>query len=301
MNSKKDNLIVFGATGNMTFALANVLIGIKKHSPNIESDIIVFNKDITDKDKQLLNSIVECEFIDYDFPFENTEQLEKSSFNRYSALTFSRFECFRLLDNYRKVLWLDIDIVIQKDLSEIFKYGESGISLFEENLPLQESFSKVISGYKMSTNQCNAGVLLISDKLTNYHKMTDWLYKNTLKFGECLKYADQGIINLLIQEFNLNVDHLPEVFNCHPTKKSCKGSTIVHSYSPQKFWSWHDKSYYSKEWENNNKKWLKMGGDPYNGLTYDFWEKVVKNYDFNCPHPIRQPRKFIKYLVKKLW
>ena len=298
MTSKKEKLIVLGATGNLTFAVANVLIGIKKHSPALDTDFIIFHNDISDKDQKFLNSIISCKFIDYEMSI-NTNEVAQSSFPRYSKLAFSRYECFRMLDEYKKVLWVDVDILIQKDISGIFDYAKTGISMLQEEAPLQECFALPVANYDMQGCHYNSGVLLLDEKLFEPNKMADWLYSKTYELANYLKYADQGIINLLIQEFNLEIDKLPEEYNCHPRKKTVKNAPIVHTYSPQKFWSWYEKQYHFKEWDKNYKEWLKMGGSIYSGIKYDYWEKIVKNIDYDCPHPIRQPAKLIKYIFNK--
>ena len=295
---KKEKLIVLGATGNLTFAVANVLTGIKKHSPALDADFIVFHNDISEKDQTLLNSIIFCKFIEYEMPI-NTGGVEQSSFPRYSKLAFSRYECFKMLDEYKKVLWMDVDILIQNDILGIFDYAKTGISLLQEIAPLQECFSVPVDNYDMQGSHYNSGVLLLDEKISEPQKLADWLYSKTYEYADYLKYADQGVINLLVQEFNLEVDKLPEKFNCHPCKKEVKTASVIHTYSPQKFWSWYEKMYHFKEWDKNYKEWLKMGGSPYIGLKYDFWEKIVKSYDYNCPHPIRQPGKLIKFFLNK--
>ncbi len=297
MADKKQRAIVLGATGNMAFALGSVFPGIKKHSPKLNADLIVFQEGISDKDKEILNSILPCAFIDYSFP-EN-EQL-KLAINRYSNLSFCRYEMFKMLDEYKKILWLDADILIQKDFSDIFNYARTGISLAPEDTKLRMCFSKPIENYDLTRKNYNSGVLLISDKLSNYQNITEWLYNKTFELADSLKFPDQGIINLLLQEFKPENDELPERYNCHPTKNNPKNAVIVHPYSPQKFWSWYNKAYQFKEWDDNYKQWLTMGGSPYTGITYDFWEKVVKNIDYDCPHPIRQPGKLLKFVLKRL-
>lgn len=299
MQAKNQIAIVLGATGNLTFAVANALIGIKKYSLNLNADFIIFHNDISENDKKLLDSIIKCKFIDYEMPI-NTVGVEQSSFARYSKLAFSRYECFRMLNEYKQVLWIDVDILVQKDISSIFDYAKTGISLYKETAPLSECFSSQIENYDINGSHYNSGVLLLNDSLPEFNKMADWLYSKTFELAEYLKYADQGIINLLIQEFNLQVDNFPEKYNCHSTKKNAKNAVIVHSYSPQKFWNWYNKEYHFKEWDKNYKEWLKLGGTPYNGKKYDFWEKITKNIDYDCPHPIRQPGKLFKFILNKL-
>lgn len=299
MTNKKERAIVLGATANMTFALANTLIGIKKHSPDLNADFIVYHKDITQKEMDLINSIIPCEFIDYEFP---EEKLPVHSINRYSRMSFARYECFNMLDEYKKVLWLDIDILVQKDLSGIFDYAKTGMSLVREATLLSEAFSGEPDNYDMSVPNRNSGILLISDKLTDHHKMYKWLYNKTFELANMIKYPDQAILNIFLQEFNIECDDFDEIYNYHPTKKNTKKAVIVHPYSPQKFWMWYERAYHFKEWDKNNKEWIKMGGSQYDGPQFVIGERWLKaNIDPEFPNPWRQTRNTFKYILKNVF
>lgn len=300
MENKKEKAIVLGCTGNIIYALSNVLIGLKKHNSGLNADIIIFHKDISENDQQLLNSIIPCKIIEFNFPVEETEELQNSSFRRYSKLAFSRYECFNLLDEYKKVLWLDVDTLIQKDISGLFKLCDKGIGLFQEEAPLQECFSIPIEGYNMEGAHYNSGVLVLSDKLKNYKIYAEWLYNKTIELGQYLCYADQGIINLLVQEFKLDVTNIGEEYNYHPTKNNSKNAKIIHSYSPEKFWHYYNPKYHYKEWDKNYKKWVKMGGTKYSGYVPKPTERIMRTYFPGIPNPIRQTGKFCNYIYNKL-
>ena len=300
MDNKKEKAVVLGSTGNIVYALANVLIGIKKHSPYLNADFIIFHKDISENDQQLLNSIIPCKIIEFNFPVEETEELQKSSFGRYSKLAFSRYECFNLLDEYKKVVWLDVDILIQKDISGLFNLCENGIGLFQEEAPLQECFSITVEGYEMTGAHYNSGVIVLSENLPGYKKYTEWLYNKTLELGKYLCYADQGIINLLIQEFKLDVTNIGEEYNYHPLKRNPNKAKIIHSYSPEKFWHYYNPKYHYREWDKNYKKWTKMGGSKYIGYVPKPTERIMRTYFPGVPNPIRQTGKFCKYVINSL-
>ncbi len=301
MHDKKEKAIVLGATANIVYALANVLIGIKKHSPMLNADFIIFHKDITENDQKLMNSIIPAKFIEYNFPAENTEELANSTFTRYTALAYSRYECFNMLDEYQKVLWLDVDTLIQKDISGIFDLCNDGIGLYKEIAPLQECFTDPIDGYNMDAAHYNSGVLVLSDSLTEYKKMSQWLYNKTLELANYLRYADQGIINLLVQEFNLNPTNIGEEYNYHPLKPDTKKAKIVHSYAPEKFWHYYNHKYHFREWDVNYKKWVKMGGSKYIGYVPKQTERIMRTYFPGVPNPVRQTGKFCGFMLNKLF
>lgn len=104
MTYKKELAIVFGSTGNMVFALGNMLIGLKKHNSELKADFIVYEQNISENDKNLLKFIISCDFKKYQFPKKDI--LTEDTLKKFSELSFSRFECFNLLKEYKNVLWL---------------------------------------------------------------------------------------------------------------------------------------------------------------------------------------------------
>lgn len=287
---KKNFAIVFGATGNMAFALANVLIGLKKHSPSLNADIIVFEQGISENDKNLIDSIYPCNFYKYIFPSNNPE-FSVDCLNRFTHLSFSRYECFRLLDKYKNILWLDIDILIKKDISEILDYNESGIALVLDGSPVKVNFTQEIPNYELERKMCNAGIMFINDKLENNNKIADWCYKKTMELAPYLTFADQGIINIMLQEFNLDVQRLSLKYNCHPGFKTASNACILHTFCPEKFWNYYN----NQEWNENYNKWIKMGGSPYAGKRISPIDKFFQKR--NLPNPLRNPRSFVKNLL----
>ena len=251
-NSKKELSIVLGATGNMAFALGNVLIGLKRHNNDLNADIIVFEQGITKKDKQVLESILPVEFREYKFP--DKKSLTKETLKRFSEITFSRFECFIMLEEYKKVLWFDIDILITQNIQQILGENSTGISLAsgDENSSDFEIEIENIPHY-------NAGVMYLQDNLPNYEILTEWCYKKTIELSKYLKCADQGIINLVIKEKNLEVHWLHWKYNYTPAYGSGQNVVVYHTFCPEKFWNhWN-----FDEWNKNNEEWIKMGGTPY--------------------------------------
>ena len=133
--------------------------------------------------------------------------------------------------------------------------------------------------------------------MTDFSKMKDWCYKKTKEYGKHLVCADQGIINLVFQEFKVKITDLDEIFNCHPEKTIVNDAVIIHPYAEEKFWNYY---YNFKEWNNNYNNWLKLGGTPYKGKRANILDKVLikfkKKYMPAAPDPLRHTGKFIKYI-----
>ena len=292
---KKKLAIVFGITGNWAFALGNVLLGLKEHFAVKKYDILVFHDTISIRNKIALNKIMPCKFIKYKYPYP--DDLKRiSGLNQFSVLCLSLFECFNLLKDYKNVLFLDVDILIQKDFSHILDIESDFISLAGnlDKSPDGAKFAKVkscfnrpIDGYNLEGSNLGTGTILLKDNLKNYDKMADWCYRAAAKYGDSLILPDQAIMNLLHQEFNINPHTLDELYAFKP---SCgmgeeKDAYILHLFGDKKFWNGIE----NKKWEEYNKTWLNLGGRPYE-----------PGWDFKSrPNLFRQPSKYIKDFIKR--
>jgi lipopolysaccharide biosynthesis glycosyltransferase len=290
---KKELAIVMGATSNMAFALANVILGLDSNLSDKNFDIIVFNEAIEEKDKTLINSILPCKFIDYDYP---SDEYNTTDFKhlRFTKITYSRYECFDLLGEYENVLWLDIDIVINRDLWPLINECSKSVGFCEVNAPVSINFNREIENYDMNRNYFNAGIMLLKDSFPNFENMKKWLYKKTNELSPYLYCPDQGILNLMFQEFNLEVYNIGAKYNCYPRDTKTKEPAIIHTYCPEKFWNFYSNS----EWNKNYKKWIKMGGSPYTGKKAGIIEKFFKTKFPEAPNPFKYPKGFVKYLRK---
>lgn len=296
MTNKKELAIVLGCTSNMTFALANVILGISNKSSDLNSDFIIFHNGIIEKEQELLKKIVNCNFIEYEFPLKENKKFLESSMKQFTYLMYSRYECFDLLHSYKNIIWLDIDTVVKGNLALLLDYCKGDMGLWLSHEKMQINFTAPLSDYNMYKNSYNSGVIVFKDSLTNFQNMKNWCYDKTSELSEILYCPDQGIINLLIEDFKINVTNLDEKFNCHPSKKGSKNAIILHSYRPEKFWNFWS----VREWNENYKQWLKMGGTPTKIKTANLISRAVNAKWPNAPDPVRKPRHFIKFLLNKM-
>lgn len=261
MTTKKKKLaIVFGITNDYSFALANVLIGMKRHHKKyFWDDIIVFHEDLPKKDQKLLNSILPCKFVVFDNSRVDVKKLNPVTVKTYSVPTLSRFYCFDLLNEYSKVIWHDVDILIQKDFSGLLKYGEkSGFALTQtdSSFYVESNFFRPIKGYSMYKVLYNAGIIVISDKLKGYELFTDWCFDKLNEIAPDIRWLDQGPLNLLIEEFNIDVEHIDILkYCCHPDRPTYKDAAIIHAYGSNKFWNSTKLQSQFPEWVKNNNVW----------------------------------------------
>jgi lipopolysaccharide biosynthesis glycosyltransferase len=208
--AKKELAIVFGVTGNISFTVGNMLLGLKKYLNDRTFDCIIYHLGVSAEDQNVLNAILPCRFIPYDFPVLDSDKYEVLAGKRYTTLSYARFECFALLETYKTVLWLDTDILLVRNLSGLFTLNRTGIALFlQKGSVLGSRFHTAVEGYDLGCEFYNTGVLLLHDNLQGRLQLKDWCYKKTYDLAEISAGTDMGIINLMIKKFNLEIDELP--------------------------------------------------------------------------------------------
>lgn len=296
---KKKIALLLCSTGNEAFAVGNVIIGAKKYLfQNLSAqdyDIIFLTDKLESEDENAIKNIFPRIIIEiYKSPFSKN-MLNLRELNHFSSFTYARFEAFNLLERYEKVFYVDTDIVIQKDISEIINIETPlSISYFANKMPVSGNFTKenidLVKDYDLNKVSIIAAVFLINDKLNDYQIMTKWCYEKAEEY----KTNDQSILNLLIQEFNIETHDLTESYGAYPTSNISKDAHIIHAIGPAKFW----RGTYNKEWEENNKIWIESGGN----TTYEENAKKRKIVDkivwfiptFNLRDKVR------RYLLKKI-
>ena len=251
MNGKKPLVIVLGITGDWAFAAGTVLLGLQEHKPKHDHDVIIYHQNLSDKNQWLLYQIHPCIFIDYDVDLVNAEK-----FSRVSEMAFSRYECFGLLAEYEKVLWLDSDVLIKGDISGLIEIHGAGIAMYKhEGIPMSVSFSLPVPGFDMVRECFNDGIFLVTDSLDDFGALKEWCYEKTNEWSSEIN-SDQAIVNLLLQEFVLSVSELDMRYNCPPDKELSQ-TVIIHPWGERKFWDGH----VHPLWDKYYFQWRALGGD----------------------------------------
>lgn len=266
------------STENQMFAVGNVLIGFKKYFSLDEKDydIILLVDTINDKNKKILEKIHKNIIIKkFKNPFSKSF-LNSVPGSNWSFMTFARFEAFDLIKDYEKLLYIDTDTLIKKDLAPMLSFNEKSIYMVNEENRLEEmlKLKKFVHNYtdnKYDLNKkiFNAGVILITNKLKNADEIKKWCYEYCEKIIAC----DQFVINCAIQEFDLDIGVLDNVYNYTGSYNNLDNVYIIHAIG--KFWEMSP--YY--EWDENNKKWIELGGVEYNSLYIESkkekWNKIL--------------------------
>jgi lipopolysaccharide biosynthesis glycosyltransferase len=276
---------VIGITENWVFAAANVILGLKEHRSE-SYDLVILHDGLKHSSKELLSSIVPCEFVLFDREFGGTEK-----FKRVTRMAFSRFEIFSILKKYDYVIWLDADIAIVGCMDEIERECPNEMSMYlHENIPISVSFSRCVPGYNMEAECFNDGIIVLSNRIRKPEQIKDWMYAKTQEYYDYIN-SDQAIFNLMLQQFKIHVDRMSIKYNCYPGNKCQANASIVHPWGEGKFWN----HYWNQIWDKNYRKWIMMGGDEIDGYsefekqqfinqtrTKKFLDKVIQKVKTLC-------------------
>lgn len=267
---KKKNAIMIADT--RPALIGNLLVQLNDTNKGLFEEAIIYYDEITENDKKIMQKIMPCRFIKYNDNFSDSVK-NIPAFQKFSTLMFSRYYMFDFLNEYETVTWLDTDVLICGKLDPIIKiakkYGMAANFEDEENKSylytdtVKTSFSEPIDNYDMNRYNMSSGLITISDTLKNKELMTKWCFDKTIEYANKLILPDQGILNILIQEFNIEVGSVGEngAYCFYPSyKRDEKNAKIIHSWGSRKFWkSWYLYKTYPK-WNEYYKKWINLGG-----------------------------------------
>lgn len=269
---KKNRAIVFGLTKNYTFAIACVLLDIKRICQNAVDEIVIYHDGISEKDISLLLNILPIRFIYYHFPITDKAILSAPSIQQFTRMVFTKFECLALLEEYRAVLWLDYDIVIQRDISGLFSKSTSDLKMMSGGISVRGQLLKSIPEYNMDAEGVAAGTFVFFDSLPNYKNLHKFCYQKLEEYAQYLYMPDQAIFDFMIQEFDLKPDPIDvAIYSPHPTDpKNAESAIIIHAYGQPKFWNGLE----NENWKKNYRYWLSIGGSKFSPVS--FQKKALK-------------------------
>ena len=252
--------------------IGHMLLQIRDTNRKNFDEVIILDTQIPEQDKKLMQDIMPCRFLPYYSPISE-KLLEMERFQRFSLIMFGRYEMFRLLDEYSLIMWIDTDMVIQGDLGHLLKETEGyGLSILREDPKnkssknvdyMRTNFISAVEEYDMNSYLCCTGLIIVRDVLQQECDYTQWCYDKTLEWADNLNLPDQGVINALIQNFNIEIYPIGEkgTYGCFPyIGRDCSRAILVHSWGSNKFWNDYYLNQTFPAWEKTYQKWLHLGG-----------------------------------------
>lgn len=244
---------------------ATLALSINAHNADRNLDIVVLYKNLNDADICALNKIPRVTPVLFDFQEGFAEHMLSTAGatskirNKSSLMPFCHFEAFRLLEDYRRVLWLDADTLVQGPLDGLIKGGAFTVTT-DYPWTVSDNFLAPIEGYNMSSLGVCTAVIGLSDTLP-YKKIYSWCIERAMSLSNLLYNRDQGIINLVLQEYAITPSLLEgNKWQCMPWNEEAVAANIVHFGSDNKPWTNKDIATAWPGWYRYYKVWLNLGG-----------------------------------------
>ena len=264
-NSLSNLVVVMSGDKNYAFAIGNVLTGLKKHNPNLVDKVVIFqDKFDNDNKNAILKLYKNTEFIDYTPNYnpylEKIVQYNKETKrSKWPYFCYACFEVFNIISTCKYVVYLDGDVIIKSDISNIINFGT--ISLRSGGRPLDVALG--VSNDELHKIKCrNTGVVVIRNDI-DFDGITNECYEMAYKYRKTNKLPDQSIINLVLARNKINISDLPHLYN-----DNLDGDVkhyIIHQTTSKKFWNNGIISLLEPEFEENEKIFQDLGGTKYNG------------------------------------
>lgn len=269
---KKNLAYLLVASENIIYAAANVALSLNRYLKDLDYEILIYHTGLSDKNLQALTKIPHVKTECFSFPegFSET-MLSKKGLpengrwkNKNSLLTAVHFEIFDLLHLYHTVIWLDVDILIQGDISSLKNFGPLALPKdlnWNSVWSVGDQFTKNIPGFVMSKESNLNAVIVVNDKLEHFERYTSECYSLALQYAPYLKNLDQAVFQLLFQKNNLEPREIPwNEFSCHADHDAASLAKIVHFGTSKKVWNDSLLFQCFPEWFRTHVEWLSLGG-----------------------------------------
>jgi lipopolysaccharide biosynthesis glycosyltransferase len=232
--------IVFCSDSNIIEYFPTVLNSIYQHNKD-HKFIIHYIHNITDNTIiERLELIVKRHFPNMNLKtyFAQWEHGYKG-YGHITSATMLRLFIPDLLKDVKKVLYLDIDIIVCADLKKLLdlEVGECGVCLYREPVLFRDKDS-LCKKYNITNNQvdkyiCNAGVMLWDLDILREKKFTE----TCLKYNSIEPKDDQTLINLYC---NGKQAYLDNIYNLNANRRDLKLNEkpeyILHYLTGNKPW-----------------------------------------------------------------
>lgn len=193
---------------------------IENSKENRDLDFYIFDSGISEQSKKSINKLkskrVNIFFVEIDKDIFKNFPL---TIEYISIATYFRLKLPSILSHLSKVIYLDVDILVNGEIFELFDVDLKGKSIGAVADPLLNHETSHLSniGFK---NPCssyfNAGVLLIDlEKLRkiNFENKVDEYLK---KYKDKIKFQDQDILNVVLEN---DVNFISPKFNYMPAHR----------------------------------------------------------------------------------
>jgi hypothetical protein len=264
--------IVCAVTADHAFALASLIVGFRRHNPEFAGVFVVFHAGLTAEQQAQLQTLGAA-IVFRDFGTDvlarrfNGADVPGAVLARHSPMIFAKFEMPDLLAEYDKCLWLDVDILVQGNLAdlwafEVLAWRPLPPGAFARRAEVMAAFDDLCGDGRLPL--LNGGVLGMAQGVpiasADLYAMAARLMTTSSATS-----VDELALYFLAASRGVPVHLLDMRFNHPVVAPGARDAVMVHAIGPDKFWNAAPLQLAYPEWAQNLHAWLAAGGAGYDG------------------------------------
>ena len=247
------NIPIFLASDeNYAPFLCTTLFSILKHTESF-IEFYVLDGGIENKSKILIEQSL-SQFKNYSIKYLNMAEFDLERFpniRHYSLNTFSRYFIPQLTPHLEKVIYIDVDVIVNGDISELYNIDleDKALAAVPENFYRKNGEyvkENIKPEFKNTINYFNAGVMLLNIKQFVENNYSDELIQMTIELFDKLSCPDQDIFNILFENNHKLIDYkfnyMPDFYEAYKkiidseNVDKLDNNAIVYHYTCGKPW-----------------------------------------------------------------
>lgn len=303
MNKEFDKInICFAIDDKYTEHCSVAIVSILKNSSSL-FHFFILNSRLNIENKQKIERLKNIKNFNITFIEVKLNHFENCYLppgSHFSLVNYYRLKIASLLPHLDKVIYLDSDIIANRDLRELWEISLEGYYVGACKAMTYESNSERL-GLSTGAPYINSGVLVLNLKKIRKNRIEDKFFDCIKKNPKVIRNVDQDIINLVLLEASDGIKQLRQNWNTEirtdiPFEKVylpiISEPYIIHFITGDKPWNPDSKQLYKeKYWEYHKEI-----------LMAERWSResfIIKEY-FNDDRTVRQgPFRGMNYSVGK--
>lgn len=276
---KKSRAILLTINEKFVFAAGTLIQNINYISPGLVDNYIIYHDGLSESSRNALINLdsrvcLKSYSIDdwaQDIGIESIhkERSEhavklKKAVERFSLSPLVRWKVFEELKEYKKILYLDVDVLIRQDISPLFNH--EGFLWRQTAHKLGQRFTKdfldsdIIKDVDPSASVPNGGMIMVSDQ-SPYEEMLSFSKKIFRKYIFNMTHAfDEIIFSWLASKYNVPLKLVNgRVYNATPGNVTLD-TALIHTLGPYKIWNDFELNCFFYDWNVHYRKWISSGG-----------------------------------------
>lgn len=255
--------VCFGIDDNYAQHCAVTIASILMNSDSF-FHIYILHTDLSPESRNKLVSLTKVKKFEISFvkiPSETFDRCYVPSNTHFSVATYFRLVIPSSLPNQKRVIYLDSDVIVNRDLADLWavSLGNSYIGACNV-LRYKENWKRL--KFSCGRPYINAGVMVLNIKKMRDDGIEDKFFELIEKYPGKLENVDQDVINLVIGGINGGIKLLKQNWNTEIRSdvnynkeyiKIVEDPYIIHYVANEKPWNSESKQLYKeKYWEYNN-------------------------------------------------